>query len=132
MPHIIIEHSLDISKEPIITLQKNIRDSFKALPDYSDFDQCKFRSLGFEQYLVGKLDQEMSSFIHVTAKILEGRPEEIRKNLSDKIFYNIQTSFKLISKKARLDISVEIFEMNASTYNGIIKKMGGFFDPFNQ
>jgi len=119
MPHITIERSLDIQKESIIKLQKDIRDSFKALPDFFDFDQCKFRSLGFEQYLVGNLDQDTSSFIHVTAKILEGRPQEIRKELSNKILNNITSSFKLIDTKDRLDISVEIFEMNASTYNKV-------------
>lgn len=119
MPHIITEHSSDISQEKIIKLQQDIRDIFQSIPDYFDYDQCKFRFLKFDQYLVGKLDQETSSFIHITAKILEGRPEEVRKDLSDKIFKNIQNNFPKLSNKDRLDISVEIFEMDKNTYNKI-------------
>lgn len=117
MPHIVIEHSLDVQKESITKLQKDIRDIFQSLADYFDFDQCKFRAIGFEQYLVGKMDQNSSSFIHVSTKILEGRPQEIRQKLSDKIFNKIHENFTLISSKNRLDISVEIFEMTSSTYN---------------
>lgn len=117
MPHITIEHSLDIQKESITQLQKDIRDIFQDMPDYFDFDQCKFRAIGFEQYLVGKMDQNSSSFIHVSTKILEGRPEEIRQKLSNKIFNNINENCALTSSKNRLDISVEIFEMTSTTYN---------------
>ena len=117
MPHITIEHSCDIPKKTIIKLQQDIRDLFKSLPDYFDFDQCKFRSLSFEQYLVGNLDQDYSSFIHISTKILEGRPEEIRKKLSDQIFNNLNENLRIILQKKRFDISVEIFEMTGSTYN---------------
>jgi 5-carboxymethyl-2-hydroxymuconate isomerase len=117
MPHIITEYSSNFSQEEIIKLQQNIRDIFQNMPDYFDYDQCKFRSMSFDHYFVGELDQQTSSFIHVTAKILQGRPEEVRKELSDKIVTTLQSDFAKIDNKDRLDISVEIFEMDKSTYN---------------
>lgn len=117
MPHIITEYSSDISQDKIINLQKDIAEIFASMPNYFDFDQCKFRSLEFGQYFVGKQDQNSSSFIHVTAKILQGRPDKIRKELSDLIFKNIQKNF--LKAKDKFDISVEIFEMNKESYNKI-------------
>ncbi|MBL6664534.1 MAG: hypothetical protein ISQ34_01685 [Rickettsiales bacterium] len=119
MPHIITEYSSDLSQEKIIKLQQDIREIFQNTPDYFDYDQCKFRYLVFDQYLVGELDHKTSSFIHVTAKILQGRPENIKKELSDKIFTNLKNNFPKISNKDRFDISVEIFEMDKNTYNKI-------------
>ncbi len=50
-----------------------------------DPDQCKARSHSFDEYLVGKLDQTTSSFLHITIKILAGRTLAARKKLSEKV-----------------------------------------------
>ncbi len=83
MPHIIIEHSADISKNSIINLQKEIQNIMSSITEGNfDADQCKARSHSFDEYLVGKPNQETSSFLHITIKILGGRTLDARKKLS--------------------------------------------------
>jgi len=117
MPHIITEFSKDIPYNKINDLELKIRDIFASLPDYFDYDQCKFRNIAFENYLVGKLNQNNASFIHITAKILAGRPLEAKQDLSNKIFELVNSDFKGYFSKERTDISVDIVDMDKQTYN---------------
>jgi len=85
MPHIIIEHSADISKDSVINLQKEIQNIMASITEGNfDADQCKARAYSFDEYLVGLPNQETSSFIHITIKILAGRTLEARQKLSKK------------------------------------------------
>ena len=80
-------------------------------------DQCKCRSLSFDEYFVGLPDQSNSSFIHITLKALSGRPIEVRKSLSEKIATFTKTFFlNLNLPSKRCDISVDIVEMERDTY----------------
>jgi 5-carboxymethyl-2-hydroxymuconate isomerase len=85
MPHLIIEHSSDIKKSHIKSLQVEVQNIMASITEGNfDPDQCKCRSLSFDEYLVGKPDQESSSFLHITIKILAGRTLEVRKKLAEK------------------------------------------------
>lgn len=44
-----------------------------------DADQCKARALAFDDYLVGLTDQDTSSFIHITLKVLTGKSGSNKK-----------------------------------------------------
>ena len=86
MPHIIIEHSSDFSKNSIIILQKEIQNILASITEGNfSADQCKARSFVFDEYLVGKPDQETALFLHITIKILSGRVLEVRKKAAEKV-----------------------------------------------
>jgi 5-carboxymethyl-2-hydroxymuconate isomerase len=86
MPHLIIEHSSNIKKSAIRTLEKEVQNILASIVEGNfDPDQCKARSHSFDEYLVGKPDQTTSSFLHITIKILTGRTLEVRKKPSEKV-----------------------------------------------
>lgn len=124
MPHLIIEHSSNISKEAVISLQKDIQKIMSQSEGGFTIDGCKARAFFFDEYLVGSLDQNESSFIHITLKILAGRSLEIRKSLSNKIMDYLRKfvsdlsldRFVDDSNVRRFDISVDIVEMDRETY----------------
>ncbi len=120
MPHLIIEHSADISKKSVKSLEQEIQNLMKAHEGNFDADQCKCRSFAFGKYLVGRIDQSNASFIHITLKALSGRSIEIRKSLSDKIAtFTKQFFLDLKLPTTRCDISVDIVEMERDTYTKI-------------
>lgn len=108
MPHIIVEHSHHISLPLALTMGESIRDLMGELGDF-DPHQCKIRTLSFSQYFVGMKNQEKSSFIHVTIKILS-RPLPLRQTLGNAVFNHIKKSNPLC------DLSVDIIEMDRETY----------------
>ncbi len=120
MPHLIIEHSADISKKSVKNLEQEIQNIMQAHEGNFSADQCKCRSHAFEEYFVGHPDQSTASFIHITLKALSGRSIEIRKSLSDKIAtFTKQLFLDLKLPSTRCDISVDIVEMEALTYTKI-------------
>lgn len=124
MPHLIIEHSVDISKDSIVQLGRNIQSIMNSHEGNYDANQCKVRAYSFEEYLVGSLDQTSASFIHITLKALSGRSLEIQKNLAAKISEfskNFYADLNLTKK--RCDISIDMVEMERDTYQkSIIEK----------
>ncbi len=120
MPHLIIEHSANIKRRSIAALENKIQEIMQAQEGNFDADQCKCRSLPFDEYFVGHLDESESSFLHITLKVLSGRSMEVRKNLSQKIMEFVQkfhADLKLPTK--RCDISIDIVEMERDTYQKI-------------
>lgn len=86
MPHLIIEHSFNIKKSAIRSLEQEIQNIMASITEGNfDPDQCKTRSNSFDEYFVGKPDQTTSSFLHITIKILSGRTLETRKKLAEKV-----------------------------------------------
>ena len=98
MPHIIIEHSSNISKSSVQSLQKDIQNIMQEIAQGNfEVNQCKCRSFSFDEYLVGELDQENSSFMHITIKILTGRNLEVRKELGQKVMNFSKSFFETLS-----------------------------------
>jgi 5-carboxymethyl-2-hydroxymuconate isomerase len=117
MPHLIIEHSADIKKNSVKILEQEIQNILQSHEGNFSADQCKCRSFSFDDYLVGRHDQTTSSFIHITLKALSGRSIAIRETLSDKIAtFTKQFFLNLNLTSKRCDISVDIVEMERSTY----------------
>jgi 5-carboxymethyl-2-hydroxymuconate isomerase len=121
MPHIIIEHSKDI-------LSDNLSDFLPKIPQEMEkieggnfsLEACKLRSFSFENYFVGSKNQQNSSFFHATIKILEGRNAQVKKNLAQNISRICQEFLKLQNiSKERVDLSVDIVDMDKETYQKI-------------
>lgn len=120
MPHLIIEHSANIKKSSIKTLEQEIQSIMGSVEGNFDPDQCKCRAVSYDDYFVGNPDQSTSSFIHITFKALSGRSLELRKNLTQKIFEFTKKFFAdLKVHTKRCDISVDYVEMDRETYQKI-------------
>ncbi len=120
MPHLIIEHSADISEKSITELSKEIQTIMNSHEGNFDADQCKCRSFAFKNYLVGHVDQKKSSFVHITLKALSGRSVEVRKTLAVKIMhFSHKFILDLDISSKRCDISVDIVEMERETYQKV-------------
>ena len=120
MPHLIVEHSADIKKNSVQKLQQEIQSIMNGVEGNFDADQCKCRSFSFDEYFVGRPDQSSSSFIHITLKVLSGRSDEVRANLSAKISEFTNKFFADLNiPNKRCDISVDILEMERATYQKV-------------
>lgn len=120
MPHLIIEHSGNIKRRSIAALENRIKEIMEAQAGNFDADQCKCRSVAFDEYFNGHFDETESSFIHITLKVLTGRSVEVRKNLSQKIMEFVQKFYDDLNLPTkRCDLSVDIVEMERETYQKI-------------
>ncbi|MBP7710329.1 MAG: hypothetical protein KA100_04590 [Rickettsiales bacterium] len=59
MPHLIIEHSADIKKTSVKNLEQELQNVMNALIGDFKADECKTRSLSFDEYFVGRPDQSL-------------------------------------------------------------------------
>lgn len=120
MPHLIIEHSADISKQSVKNLEQEIQSLMHSHEGNFDADQCKCRSFSFDEYLVGIPDQTTASFIHITLKALSGRSVEVRKSLTEKIAKFAEEFLKNLDLSSkRRELSVEFVELERDTYQKI-------------
>jgi 5-carboxymethyl-2-hydroxymuconate isomerase len=121
MPHLIIEHSADISPSAIQSLQKEILNIMPSVAEGNfDPDQCKCRSFAFGEYLVGKLSQEESSFLHITIKILSGRSAEVKKQLAEKSLAAAKKIYETLEfSPSATDKIVEVAHQIADTITGV-------------
>lgn len=121
MPHIIVEHSNSISKEQALNLGFQVQiEMVKIIEGNFDPDQCKIRSLSFDDFFIGKKSQKDADFIHITIKILKGRSLEVRQKLARQMVIFTENFYKLhINKKLQCDISIDIVEMNSDSYQKV-------------
>lgn len=118
MPHIIIEKSTDISKTESVNLLPKIQEKMTEIQGGNFLlESCKGRVFEFDQYFVGSKNQNNSSFFHITIKILEGRDQEIKIDLAQKI-NELAKQFleKQKINKERIDLSVDIVDMDKDCY----------------
>ena len=118
MPHIVIEFSADFSAELAQNLAKKVQQHFIDLATEGKFDinQCKIRFLSFADYFVGLNNQNTTSFVHLTIKILAGRTLEIQKKLTELCLHSLQEVYLKHCHKNRIDFSVDLVEMSKETY----------------
>jgi len=109
MPHIVIEHSKPIQQQ--IDIPILMKDSIQILADTELFSvsAIKARSISFESFL---LDSSYTDFIHVTISVLDGRSNAHLQSISDAVF----TKLKEVAPHSRVSLSVDIREMDKTTY----------------
>lgn len=95
MPHIIIEHSSNFSSNEVENLFVDLQKAMASIKEGNfDLEQCKARAISFDDYLVGSLNQDKSTFLHVTIKIMAGRSVEVRKKLAQQAMVSVQRSYE--------------------------------------
>ena len=108
MPHIIIEYAQELaSSRKIPSLVKHLH---QAAIESGLFDTpaIKSRALAYEDYICG---EHVAPFIHVTAKILDGRTLEQQQHLSESLLACLVEHNADVS-----NLSVDVVEMVRSTY----------------
>lgn len=83
MPHIIIEHSQNLAGDQHIqSLCQEVFDTMATHPTFPDPSAIKVRALGYA-HRVQALEND--HFAHATIKVLPGRDEETKKQLTQKV-----------------------------------------------
>ena len=106
MPHIIIEHSRNLTPH-IQNITIKLHDYISQC-GYFDPQAVKARAIPYEAEILPK---GAKNFMHVTLAILEGRSLDERTKLSRNIFALIKDHYDDIDR-----LSINISEMNKTTY----------------
>ena len=126
MPHITIEHSSDFSSSHIVDLFPAIQNIMAEIKEGNfDLEQCKVRAVSFDEYLVGSKDQEKSTFLHITIKIMAGRAVEVRKKLAENVMKYVKKSyddsvFSPSGKDQILALGEQVADMITGTPNAMM------------
>lgn len=120
MPHIIIEHSENISSSAVNKIFPEIQNIMFAIKEGNfDLEQCKARAISFDKYLVGSKHEEKSAFLHITIKILAGRSVEVRKKLAEKVMDFAKKSYEnLVFSPSEADKIILFGEQVADMISG--------------
>lgn len=108
MPHCILEYSQNLEQEvPPAELLETVKEACVA-SDLFSVEDIKLRSRAYKSFITGGQED---AFIHVMIRLLSGRTEEQKKQLSDLVLNAlIQFSLKDVS------LSVELCDMDRATY----------------
>ncbi|ETI58140.1 5-carboxymethyl-2-hydroxymuconate Delta-isomerase [Marinomonas profundimaris] len=108
MPHCILEYSQNLEQEvPPADLLEAIKSACVASAIFS-LDDIKLRSFPYKSFLTGGQED---AFMHVTIRMLSGRTQEQKKQLSHLILEAL-TQFSLTD----VSLSVEMCDMDRETY----------------
>ncbi len=105
MPHIIVEYTGDIKDEMLGALHSNL-----AAQDTINLAAIKTRALKVERAIIG--DGAHAHFVHITVKLLSGRPETLRQ----KIGADLQAIALEHINAETTALSIEVAEMDPATY----------------
>lgn len=108
MPHLVIEYATPLEKEVDITgLMAGLHTCLGETGVF-DVKDIKTRAKGYASFIVGA---GANGFVHVSLSLLSGRPLDVRQNLTETLFLEMQ---KWVPTSAKL--SVEIKEIERETY----------------
>ncbi len=112
MPHIIIEHSDNLSNH--VNFQALVEDSQNALADEGiDKARIKSRAISLAHYAVGEKGKD-GAMIHITLLLLEGRDVETKQQYSQAIH---QVATKAVEDyDGYCAVTLEVRDMDAPTY----------------
>ena len=111
MPHIIIEHSEELSSQiELPALAKDLHVSL-AGQDTVVRKDIKTRTIAVQNSYVGEAE-DTNLFIHVVLKLLEGRDQSLRCKMAS----DLHSILKDYTSDIICSISVDTVEMNKVTY----------------
>ena len=110
MPHLTLEYSNNvIEKQNFLKLFAQLHALLaETLP--TNINSVKSRAVGRAVYLVGEGDPD-DAFIHINLQVLPGRSAATLKKCSAEIVILLQQFFKQSLETLKLQISVEIAEL---------------------
>lgn len=116
MPHFILEYSRNVSD--VVSIPALFEELHQLLKDSGPFEvsSMKSRAIEHEHFFVsdGVRDQ---AFIHLELAIVAGREESLRASVSRKLLQFIKEKFANTAREKNCSFSVEVREIEASTYS---------------
>lgn len=119
MPHIIVEHSLEIAKPQLNNLLLALNKNIARSEGNFAISECKARAILCSNFVVA--DADNVDFIHITIRIMAGRSLEIRKKLAENLLKMVGDFIRknnLVKNKIKL--SLDVAEMEKEVYQKTI------------
>ena len=110
MPHCIIEHSASIDSDLLVPLV--FAAALKSELFAADGSDIKVRSTAYTSYQIGN---DKSDFAHIVLKILSGRTNEQKLQLSQRVLAHLETA-----KLTNCSITVEVVDMDSASYSKLV------------
>ena len=108
MPHCIIEYSSDVADQVSISdlIEATYRGALSSdlFPEYD----IKTRAIAYQHHQTGSTQD---SFVHVTVRLLSGRDERQKADLSEKVLAYIEPMLPGV-----VSVGVEICDMHRDSY----------------
>ena|SRR5699024_708259 len=124
MPHITVEYTANIEGEAHIPLLlRKMNETLSTEEDVFPIGGIRSRAIKLTDYVIADNTRD-DAFVHVTMKIGGGRPEVIKKRVTEKIFHVIEEHFSLLLQRRYIALSLELHEFHNPTYkkNNIHKR----------
>jgi len=117
MPHFIVEYTDNIKQEADISgLLKKVNQVLISMSPVFPIGGIRSRAIPVQEYVIADGEEEYA-FVHATLKIGSGRPEEVKKEVCDKLFSVMKKHFSELYNKRYLALSLELYEFSeAGTY----------------
>ena len=108
MPHCIIEYSSDIADQ--VSIRDLVEATFQGALSSGLFPEndIKTRAIACQHYQIGSTQD---SFVHVTVRLLSGRNDRQKINLSENILKHIEPLLPQV-----VSVGVEICDMHRGSY----------------
>jgi len=113
MPHIRLEHTIDISTNVTSDLFKQLVDILTKNTTIQS-SNCKSRALKIKNYHMDL--KQHDDFIHLDIMLLEGRNNDIRQKIGQESLDLLKDYFQKKSNDKIPQISIEIREINKNNY----------------
>ena len=113
MPHLRLEHTIEISSSDICDLFEKLVD---ILIDNTTIESsnCKSRAINIKNYHMGS--KHHNDFIHLDIILLEGRSNDIKEKIGEKSLDLLKDYFQKYIYENIPQISLEIREMKKNNY----------------
>ena len=115
MPHLTLEYTDNITQGVDFPSLFSALHGILADEAGIQTDNCKSRCLRLDTYQVG-LGAGQQAFVHLTMRILEGRPLEVRKAIAQRALALLEKTYNPSLDRLHLQITVEVTEMQRETY----------------
>lgn len=110
MPHCIVEHSVEIDSDLLVSLvYQGALESNLFQREGSDI---KVRAMPYASYQTGSVD---INFVHVTLRILSGRTQAQKSDLTHLVLEQLKTEIK-----QECSLSVEVVDIDTDSYAKVI------------
>jgi len=112
MPHFILEYTDNIKNDiHIESLLKKVNNLLISYSTIIPIGGIRSRAIELNHYYIAD-GTEDDAFVHATLKIGNGRTENDKREVSDKLFEMLQSHFSELFSKRFLALSLELYEFN--------------------
>lgn len=113
MPHVIVEYSANL--EPAMDIRDLLRNLHEAALATGLFDVDGIRSRAVRRDIFRVADgNPANGFVHVTARIGQGRPADARENLGKSLLATTERALAGILSAEPVSLAVEVQEIDRS------------------